>query len=124
MHGTNKKIPGKLLTAMGIVLKVSSKKAEGFFCGVFPGKIFPGKTPPAEQPTKCMWASHQLLWASNKLLVGIPVIVIRQPGSNEAGVSPLRNLGEQLRFQVNWFFQRARLSGQAAVSVSGGIVQP
>jgi hypothetical protein len=36
------------------------------------------------------------MWASHQLLVGIPVIIIRQSGSIVAGVSSMGNTGEQL----------------------------
>jgi hypothetical protein len=71
---------------MGIVLKKNSKIR--FFL-VFYRPNSGDKTPPAEQPTKCMWASHQVH-------VGIPVIFIRQPGSIAARAFPLRDHGEQL----------------------------
>jgi hypothetical protein len=70
---------------------------------LFFGKNFPRphlrSNPPSAcgLPTKCMWASHQYL-------VDIPVIFILQPGSIEAGVSPMSNVEEQslLIFDANW----------------------
>jgi hypothetical protein len=41
----------------GIVLKVSSKKKEGFFV-VFFREDLPEKTPPAELPTSTLWADQ------------------------------------------------------------------
>jgi hypothetical protein len=58
---------------------------------VFFREDLPEKTPPAEQPTKSIWASHHLL-------VGISVILIRQSGSILAGASLLGNTGEQLHY--------------------------
>jgi hypothetical protein len=51
--------------------QVTLKKSEGFFV-VFFREELPEKTPPAEQPTKRMWASHQLH-------VGISAIFIYHP---------------------------------------------
>jgi hypothetical protein len=45
----------ELLTRMGIELKKTSKK-EKVFCGIFFREVLPEKIPPAEQPTKCIWA--------------------------------------------------------------------
>jgi hypothetical protein len=76
-----------LLTGLGNVLMEGSKKAEGYFCGVFSPE-FGLKKHHLRSTLWCMWASHQLL-------VGNPVIFMLQSGSIKAGISPLHFQGEQ-----------------------------
>jgi hypothetical protein len=48
---------------MSIILKSSSKRAEGFFV-VFFREDLPEKTPPAEQPISYLWAYLGLFFAN------------------------------------------------------------
>jgi hypothetical protein len=73
---------------MVLCSRKAKKKKKVIFLWCFSGRSS-RKTPLAEQPTSYVWASHQLL-------VGIPLIFIRQPGSIGTGALPLRNLREQL----------------------------